>query len=43
MMLAGHFGGGPAYWLDPELPDELLATALAALPKRKRKGRQPDE
>ena len=28
-MLALRFGGGPAYWLDPELPDELLATAVA--------------
>lgn len=27
-MLAEVFGGGPAYWLDPDLPDELLATAV---------------
>lgn len=30
-MLAHHFGGGPAYWLDPDLPDEMLATALVTL------------
>lgn len=37
-MLAATFGGGPAYWLDPELPDELLATALVALHKLNPKG-----
>lgn len=31
-----HFGGGPAYWLDPDLPDELIATALAVLHQPKR-------
>lgn len=28
-MLAERFGGGPAYWLDPALPDELLVTAIS--------------
>lgn len=40
MMLAAHYGGGPAYWLDPQLPDELLATALAALPKPRERNRK---
>lgn len=43
MMLAHHYGGGPAYWLDPELPDEVLATALAALPRPKKRKRATDE
>ena len=39
LMLAATFGGGPDYWLNPELPDELLATALVAL--HNMRGRTP--
>lgn len=35
-MLAEHFGGGPAYWLDPQLPDEILVTAVAVATRHRK-------
>ena len=28
LLLAREFGGGPAYWLDPGLPEEVVSTAI---------------
>lgn len=46
MLLSAHFGPvtyvpgrGPMLWGDPQVPDELLATALEALPKPREKGK----
>lgn len=35
LALASHYGGGPAYWLDPDLPEEVIATAVAMLTERR--------
>lgn len=28
LLLAREFGGGPAYWLDPGLAEEVVSTAV---------------
>lgn len=33
--LARVYGGGPAYWLDPELDPQVIETALDLISSRK--------
>lgn len=30
-MFAREFGGGPSYWLDPDLSDQVVSTATAIM------------
>lgn len=35
LALAECYGGGPAYWLDPDLDERVVATAIAMAMERK--------
>lgn len=37
LALAAEYGGGPGYWLDPDLDERVVATAMAMVMERKTK------